>query len=120
MKIRQLLIATSLFAALSTFGSAMAQDFTSRDSDDVSSLFASMETEVSPTSAADVRPSQMTASEIRQARALYRSQQRVARLERNLWMGYEPLRPSWSATPMTSSRYAPRRTYYVPVYYYGR
>lgn len=57
-----------------------------------------------------------TAAEIRQARALYRSQQRIARQEYNLWLGHEPLRPSWSATPMTSSRYAPRRVYYVPAY----
>lgn len=120
MKIRQLLIATSLFATLSMGGNAMAQDAGNRDNDEVSSLFASMETEASPTSASDVRASQMTASEIRQARALYRSRQRVARLESNLWMGYEPLRPSWNAIPMTSSRYAPRRTYYVPVYYYNR
>lgn len=56
------------------------------------------------------------AAEIRQARALYRSQQRIARLEHNLWMGYEPLRPNWNAVPMMSSRYNYRRTIYVPVY----
>lgn len=58
-------------------------------------------------------------AELRQARAIYRANQRVARLERNLWMGYEPLRPNWSSTPMTSSRYAPRRIY-VPVYIRSR
>ena len=62
----------------------------------------------------------LSAKRIRQARALYRSQQRDARIEHNLWMGYEPLRPNWSAVPMTSSRYDYRRTIYVPVYYYRR
>ena len=58
----------------------------------------------------------MTASEIRQARALHRSQQRDARIEHNLWIGYEPLRPNWNALPMMSSPYAYKRTIYVPVY----
>lgn len=70
-------------------------------------------------SSSDVRKSKMTTAELRQARALYRSQQRVARLEHNLWMGYEPLRPNWNALPMMSSRY-PNRRVYVPVFYYGR
>jgi hypothetical protein len=61
----------------------------------------------------------MSVSEIRQARAMYRANQRVARLEHNLWMGYEPLRPNWSSTPMMSSRYAPRRVY-VPIYIRSR
>lgn len=54
-------------------------------------------------------------AELRQARAMYRSQQREARIQRNLWMGYEPLRPNWNATPMTSSPYT-ARTIYIPVY----
>lgn len=63
----------------------------------------------------DVRESQMSVAELRQARALCRSNQRVARLEYNLWMGHEPLRPNWNSIPMMSSRYTPRRIY-VPVY----
>ncbi|MCG8648248.1 MAG: hypothetical protein MI861_00355 [Pirellulales bacterium] len=56
-----------------------------------------------------------SAAEIRQARALYRARQRTARLERNLWLGYEPLRPSWNGLPMMSSRYAPPRIV-IPVF----
>jgi hypothetical protein len=62
-----------------------------------------------------VRSSRMSTAELRQARALYRAQQRTARLEYNLWMGYEPLRPNWNAVPMMSSRYSNRRIY-VPMY----
>ena len=61
----------------------------------------------------------MSVAQLRQARALYRANQRVARLEYNLWMGHEPLRPNWHALPMTSSRFAPPRLY-VPVYYRSR
>lgn len=64
--------------------------------------------------------SRPTAAEIRQARAQYRSQQRVARMERNLWAGYEPLRPNWNTIPMMSSRYASRHTIVVPIYVYSR
>ena len=63
----------------------------------------------------NVRNSRMTAAELRQARALYRARQRTARLEYNLWMGYEPLRPNWNAVPMMTSRYSNRRIY-VPMY----
>ncbi|MEM0925359.1 MAG: hypothetical protein AAGJ83_04925 [Planctomycetota bacterium] len=61
-----------------------------------------------------------TAAEIRQARAQYRSQQRIARMERNLWAGYEPLRPNWNSIPMMSSRYASRHTIVVPIYVFSR
>ncbi len=66
-------------------------------------------------SKSDVRKSKMSVAELRQARALYRSNQRVARLEYNLWMRYEPLRPNWNSIPMMSSRYTNRQLY-VPVY----
>lgn len=59
-----------------------------------------------------------TAKELRQARALYRQRQRLERLERNLWAGYEPLRPNWNSIPMMSSRYPTRNTVVVPVYIY--
>ena len=67
-------------------------------------------------SGSPVQANKLTAAEIRQARALYRSRQRVARLEHNLWMGYEPLRPNWNAMPMMSSRYNSRRVY-VPYFF---
>ena len=63
---------------------------------------------------------QPSVQELRQARALYQSQQRIERLERRAWSGHEPLRPVWNAVPMTSSRYPYRNTIYVPVFYYGR
>lgn len=61
----------------------------------------------------------MSAAELRQARALYRSQQRIQRLEMYQWLGYEPLRPNWASIPSMTSRYQDR-TIYVPVYIYNR
>jgi hypothetical protein len=61
----------------------------------------------------------MTPQELRTARAIYRANQRVARLEHNLWIGHEPLRPRWNAVPMMSSRYTNPK-FYVPVYIYNR
>ena len=58
----------------------------------------------------------LTPMEIRQARALYQMRQRIARLERNAWLGYDPLRPQWTAIPMTNSGFQPRRVLRVPVY----
>jgi hypothetical protein len=63
--------------------------------------------------------SAMTPQEMRTARAIYRANQRVARLEHNLWIGHEPLRPRWNAVPMMSSRYGNPK-FYVPVYIYNR
>jgi hypothetical protein len=79
--------------------------------------------EKSPQSSRSTDPAQLKAqrvAQLRQARALYRSQQRIARLEHNLWMGYEPLRPNWNSVPMMSSRYNDRRTIYVPVHLLAR
>jgi hypothetical protein len=67
-------------------------------------------------SPSDVRPMLQTPDEIRIARAQYRGRQRLARLEHNLWVGHEPLRPNWTSVPTMTSRYAPPRIYYVPVY----
>ncbi|MCD0461306.1 hypothetical protein [Roseiconus lacunae] len=58
-----------------------------------------------------------TVMELRQARAQLREKARLERMERNLWYGYEPLRPNWNAVPMTHSRYNHRTTYLVPVYF---
>ncbi len=75
-------------------------------------------------SPSDLRPaaesSKPTAADLRQARALYESEQRVKRLESHKWRGYEPLRPNWPMTPVMTSRYPARRTIYVPVYFWMR
>ena len=44
----------------------------------------------------DRRISQERVAQLRQQRALYRANQRMARMEYNLWMGREPLRPAWN------------------------
>ena len=67
----------------------------------------------------DRRISKEKVTELRQQRALYRANQRVARMEYNQWMGHEPLRPRWSPMPMMNSRYAPP-TIVVPVYIHSR
>jgi len=67
------------------------------------------------TAASSARPMSQSAR-LRLSRAIYRDRQRIARLEANAWMGYEPLRPSWPSIPMTSSRYTNYRTVVIPVY----
>ena len=66
-------------------------------------------------SQSDRRISKEKVTELRQQRALYRANQRMARMEYNLWMGREPLRPRWSPMPMMNSRY-PTPTIVVPVF----
>jgi hypothetical protein len=66
-------------------------------------------------SQSDIRISKDKVAELRQARALYRANQRMARMEYNLWMGHQPLRPRWSPMPMMNSRYAPP-TIIVPIF----
>ena len=66
-------------------------------------------------SQSDIRISKDKVAELRQARALYRANQRMARMEYNLWIGHQPLRPRWSPMPMMNSRYAPP-TIIVPVF----
>ncbi len=72
-----------------------------------------------PGSRANRQSSKMTAAQLRQARALYRSQQRIQRLEMYQWLGYEPLRPNWVSIPSMTSRYQ-NRTIIVPVYIHSR
>jgi hypothetical protein len=126
MNVRRFLLiaaSTTLLSSGAIGGtSALAQDSFSIDDDSIDRvhLFDSLEKPAaadrkSTVSNSDVRRSRMSVAELRQARALYRSNQRVARLEYNLWMGYEPLRPNWNSVPMMSSRYTHRRLY-VPVY----
>jgi hypothetical protein len=71
-------------------------------------------------SSSDIKADKPTVQELRQARAQYRAKQRIARMERNLWNGYEPLRPNWNSIPMMSSRYPQRHRIVVPVYVYPR
>ncbi|MDV6028722.1 MAG: hypothetical protein F9B45_01130 [Phycisphaera sp. RhM] len=71
-------------------------------------------------SSSDLSAGEPTAADLRQARAQFRSQQRMERMERNLWAGYEPLRPNWNSIPMMSSRYPYRQTVVVPLYVYPR
>ena len=66
-------------------------------------------------SQSDRRISKEKVAELRQQRALYRANQRMARMEYNQWMGHEPLRPGWSTMPMMNSRYAPP-TIVVPIF----
>lgn len=66
-------------------------------------------------SQSDRRISKDKVAELRQQRALYQANQRMARMEYNRWLGREPLRPRWSPMPMMNSRYAPP-TIVVPVF----
>lgn len=70
----------------------------------------------SPSDSRSTSRTKMTAAELRQARALYQSEQRIRRLEAYKWMGYEPLRPNWPSIPAMTSPYPYRQTIYVPVY----
>lgn len=122
MSVRRFLLLAPAIAALS-IGLAVSNQAGAQAPDaagaiDRVPLFDSLESRpiASPS---DVSRSKMTVAELRQARALYRANQRVARLEYNLWMGIEPLRPKWNSIPMMSSRYGPRKLY-VPVYVYQR
>lgn len=125
MKFRSLFslaITATMLATASS--SAVAQDAIVSPSDidakaiDRIELFDSLET----SSTAPTRyPKQQKPSlaELKQSRAIERANARAARVEYNAWVGRDPLRPSWNATPMTHTRYAPR-VVYVPVYVYGR
>lgn len=64
-------------------------------------------------SAVELQRSLPTAAELRQARALERRRQRVARLEANAWAGYSPLRPTVDADPFTQTRAAVIRPQHI-------
>lgn len=55
-------------------------------------------------SAVELQRTMPTAAELRQARALERRRQRVARMEANAWAGYSPLRPTIDADPYSQLR----------------
>ena len=113
---------TSLSCGMLSGNSAHAQaadsDETRKEAERLS-LFESLDQTTTHPSESKSKSAAQTAREIRQARALYRANQRVARFEYNLWMGHEPLRPQWNAVPMMSSRYGNRKVF-VPVYIYPR
>ena len=85
------------------------------DAKEIASIFDKSE----PASLSGKANSRMSVAELRQARALLKADQRRARLEHNAWIGYQPLRPSWSTVPMMRSHYE-RPTLYLPVYYFRR
>ncbi len=59
---------------------------------------------------------QYASSAIAPAACVYQEQQRLARLEANAWMGYEPLRPSWPSSPSMTSRYQTNRVVVIPYF----
>ena len=115
MNIRQFVLLTASIAML---GTVSAQEPvitpTIGDSDEAISLFDTPAPVATPS---QTRPSRMSVSELRQQRGLYKANQRMARMEYNLWMGYQPLRPQFNSVPMMSSRYRYRRVI-VPFYVY--
>ena len=121
MNVRQFVLLAASFALL---GSVSAQEPVAdinqpvADLPETASIFEDVATGIA-SSPSQNRPSRMTVSELRQQRGMYRANQRMARIEYNLWMGREPLRPKFNSVPMMSSRYAPRRIY-VPVYVQSR
>ncbi|MEM1070460.1 MAG: hypothetical protein AAGG48_18455 [Planctomycetota bacterium] len=112
MNIRQFVF---LAAAFCLIGTVNAQEPMAgpADANEAISLFETgPDTAVSPSQS---RPSKMSVAELRQQRGLYKANQRMARIQYNLWIGHEPLRPRFNSVPMMSSRYQFRRLY-VPVY----
>ncbi len=62
-----------------------------------------------------------SAAELRQARALYQQQNRLARIEANEWAGYDPLRPTMWTSAYTQPYYRVYRPYRIwSVYDYAR
>lgn len=113
------ILVTAAFGIASPGNQARAQDLGQPvAADDRVSLFAAVEPADHP-SQNHVARTGMTPQELRTARAIYRTNQRVARLEHNLWIGHEPLRPRWNSIPMMTSRYSNPK-FYVPVYIYNR
>ena len=125
MNLRRLLLPLALLTTVSggvlMCSSARAQNAGRSDAQPAAgrvSLFNGTDESEHP-SQSNVGRTGMTPQELRTARAIYRANQRVARMEYNLWIGHEPLRPRWNSIPMMSSRYTNPK-FYVPVYIYNR
>ena len=121
MNVRQFVLLAASFALL---GPVSAQEPAADVNEPVAAPVETMSIfenagSATATSPSQDRPSRMTVAELRQQRGMFRAKQRMARIEYNLWMGREPLRPKFNSVPMMSSRYAPRRIY-VPVYVQAR
>ena len=54
-------------------------------------------------------------AKLRLQRGMAQAQQRAARLERNRWHGYKPLRPNWSSMSTISTAHVNQHITYVPV-----
>lgn len=125
MKVRRFLFPVALLAAISS-GIASSPAAMSQENElspetpaaERVSIFDAAKDSEHP-SEAYYGPARMTPQQLRTARAIFRANQRVARMEHNLWMGHEPLRPRWNSIPMMSSRYNNPK-FYVPVYIYNR
>ncbi|TWU55050.1 hypothetical protein [Rubripirellula reticaptiva] len=128
MTIRRIFALTALLGTLALASSGNAQSPISSPSDaskpasiDRIKLYDSLEKPSDRNERSLPSSAQLSASEIRQARALHRADQRAARLDYNLWMGVNPLRPDWNAVPMTHSNYNYiQRRVYVPFYVHAR
>ncbi len=107
MSFRRLLMIAVAAAVMTTFGPAVTAN---ADETPDENKTAKVDLPVfgkkwEPSSLTELRKKQLSVAELRQARALLKSDQRRARMERNAWIGYEPLRPNWNAVPMTRSYY---------------
>ena len=117
MNVRKLIVVAAMVLPSLCWNQTSQAQESSSDRQDVS-LFGDAG-RISGSTRSDVRRTPRSAAELRMEQAQFRARQRIARLEYNLWMGYEPLRPKWNSVPMMNSRYAPRRIY-IPVYVYQR
>lgn len=121
MNVRQFVLIAASIAVLGTVSAQepaiLLAEPAAHDADRVS-LFDTDTPAVAATPS-DARQSKMSVAELRQQRGLYKANQRMARIQYNLWMGHEPLRPKFNSIPMMSSRYSHQRIY-VPVYVHTR
>ncbi len=125
MKIRSVIANVAILAVLAFANGASGQEpivpaaaATKTDPIDRIQLFDSLERTSDQDASAGAVNTYASTMHFRQARAIEKANQRLARMEYNLWIGYNPSRPQWSAIPMTQSRYAPRQ-FHVPIYVYG-
>ena len=116
MKTHCKLLMTAAVIVMLANGVAVAQETSRPRNPDASEILSLFGANSRQSGSESDRRARNSAADIRQARAAYRANQRMARQEYNLWIVYEPLRPSWNSIPMMSSRYTYQR-FYVPVYF---